>query len=72
MVIPSTLPSFTTEEYLRFERESEVKHEKLAEGQWDSTVETDPKGSIFISSINCRVPLSEVYEWVVLSELPGA
>jgi len=37
---------------------------KQAHGQWLLTIETHLAGSIFIASINCHVPLAEVYEWV--------
>ena len=37
---------------------------KQADGQWLVTIETSLAGSISIASINCRLPLAEVYEWV--------
>ena len=37
---------------------------KRAHGQWLLTIETHLLGSIFIASINCHLPLAEVYEWV--------
>lgn len=37
---------------------------KQAHGQWLLTIETHLSGSIFIASINCHLPLAEVYEWV--------
>ena len=37
---------------------------KHAHGQWLLTIETHLSGSIFIASINCHLPLAEVYEWV--------
>ena len=36
---------------------------KQAHGQWLLTIETHLSGSIFIASINCHLPLAEVYEW---------
>jgi len=39
-------------------------HAKQSDGQWLSTIETSLAGSIFIASINCHLPLAEVYEWV--------
>jgi len=37
---------------------------KQANGQWLLTLETRLTGSLFIASINCSLPLAEVYEWV--------
>jgi Uma2 family endonuclease len=37
---------------------------KQANGQWLLTLETHLTGSLFIASINCSIPLAEVYEWV--------
>lgn len=42
---------------------------KQPDGQWTGAVETDLEGSIFIASINCRVPLAEVYEWVRFADV---
>jgi hypothetical protein len=36
---------------------------KQAHGQWLLTIETHLSGSLFIASINCHLPLAEVYEW---------
>lgn len=47
-----------------------VEHfSKQLDGQWVHTVETDLAGSILIVSINCRIPLAEVYEWVRFSDI---
>jgi len=47
---------------------------KQANGQWLLTIETHLSGSICIASINCRLPLAEVYEWVQFptSEAPAS
>ena len=37
---------------------------KQANSQWLLTLETRLSGSIFLASINCCLPLAEVYEWV--------
>jgi Uma2 family endonuclease len=37
---------------------------KQANGQWLLTIETHLSSSLCIASINCRLPLAEVYEWV--------
>jgi Uma2 family endonuclease len=37
---------------------------KQAHGKWLLTIETHLSGSLFITSINCHLPLAEVYEWV--------
>lgn len=42
---------------------------KQPNGQWTGAVETDLEGSIFIASINCRIPLAEVYEWVRFADV---
>lgn len=39
-------------------------HHKQADGQWIKTVVTDPAGSVLIASLNCTIPLAELYEWV--------
>lgn len=47
-----------------------VEHfSKQPDGQWKSAVETDLAGSIFVASINCRIPLAEVYEWVRFADV---
>jgi len=58
------LESFT--DYLLISQERpRVEHfAKQPDGQWVYHIETDPTGSLFILSVNCRIPLSEVYEWV--------
>jgi Uma2 family endonuclease len=38
-----------------------------ASGQWLLTLETRLTESLFIASINCSLPLAEVYEWVRFS-----
>lgn len=49
-----------------------VEHfSKQPDSPWARTVETDLAGSIFISSLNCRIPLAEVYEWVRFSDISG-
>jgi Uma2 family endonuclease len=47
---------------------------KQAHGQWLLTIETHLSSSIYIASINCRLPLAEVYEWVQFptSEVPAS
>jgi hypothetical protein len=47
---------------------------KQASGQWLLIIETHLSGSICITSINCRLPLAEVYEWVQFptSEAPAS
>jgi len=89
MALPDTLPSFTPDEYLAFERGSESKHEyrdgliyAMAGASPEhsticvnvSAVITSLAGSISIASINCRLPLAEVYEWVrfPMSESPAS
>lgn len=44
---------------------------KQSDGEWSYLAETDPTGSVFIASINCRVPLAEVYEWVNFADVPS-
>jgi Uma2 family endonuclease len=37
---------------------------KQPSGQWLLTIERSLAASIYIASINCRLPLAEVYEWI--------
>jgi Uma2 family endonuclease len=62
------LDSFT--DYLLIAQDcSRVEHFiKQPNGEWICTIETDLTKSVFLASINCRVPLSEVYEWVNLTK----
>jgi len=51
---------------------SRVEHfVRQPNGEWTCTIETDLTKSVFLASINCSVPLSEVYEWVTC-ETPGS
>jgi len=67
------LPSLT--DYLLVAQRSPcLEHfAKQFHGQWLLTIETHLSGSIFIASINCHLPLAEVYEWVQFptSNAPG-
>ena len=58
------LKSFT--DYLLIAQQSpRIEHyTKQPDGQWRLTVETTRTGSLFIASLNCHLPLAEVYEWV--------
>jgi len=38
-------------------------------GQWLYTVEASLTGSVFLASINCRLPLAAVYEWASFPEI---
>ncbi len=63
------LESFTDYLLIAQDRPCVEHFVKQPHGQWTRSLATDLKGSLFISSINCRIPLSEVYEWVSFSEL---
>lgn len=64
------LESFT--DYLLIAQDRwRVEHfAKQMDGQWIKTVVTDPSSAVVIASLNCRIPLTEVYEWVNLPVAP--
>ncbi len=65
------LESFTDYLLISQERPCVEHFAKQPDGQWNYRSETDLKGSLLISSINCRIPLSEVYEWVSFPDAFG-
>lgn len=66
------LASFTDYLLIAQDRPCVEHFSKQADGQWAHTVETDLGRRIFIASLNCHIPLAEVYEWVRFDNvLPG-
>jgi len=58
------LASFTDYLLITQDRYGVEHHHKQADGQWTQTVVTDPAGKVLIASLNCTIPLAELYEWV--------